>query len=165
MEPYTITLTDQQMAQAAAVASRLHDHLRSKGVANAHGLAQDQDTQALEIGGAASELACALLLKLPWTASVQGSAYGPDIGTRTQVRSTCKARVHHSLIVRDRDLCKYGNVPFILVVQEGKTFSLLGWLMAQDATVKGKFWDGGLDRPGAWFVSQYKLRPMREFRD
>jgi hypothetical protein len=156
-----ITLTTQQMEEAAAVARRLHNNLRRRGVRDAHGLRARDATAELEAGGAQAELAASLLLGVPWTAGRSADKYGPDIGTRTQVRSSNKPRSSHCLIVRPRDIEKYGNVPFVLVIQAGRLFRIHGWTMALDAATDEFRWDGGdRQRPEAWFVPEAKLLPI-----
>jgi hypothetical protein len=145
---------------AAGIAKSLHDRLRKRGVKDGHGL--KNATAEMEAGGAQSELATSLLLNCEWSASQDGhDSKGPDVGTRTQVRSSNKPRNHHSLIVRSKDIEKYGNVPFVLVIQTGKRFEVKGWMMAFDALTAGKLWDGGdRSRPDAWFVPEEKLLPI-----
>lgn len=159
--PSVITLTDRQMEEAATVARRLHDGLRRRGVRNAHGLRDKEATRELEAGGAQAELAASLLLGVPWTARYDDDPCSADIGTRTQVRSSNKPRPSHCLIVRQRDLDKYGNVPFLLVIQTGQMFRIHGWMMAFDAARPEFLWDGGDPaRPKAWFVPERRLHPI-----
>lgn len=157
-----VELTGEQMAVADRVAARLHDGLRRRGVKDAHGLRKEDATREMEAGGAAAEMATALLLGVPWAAGEPGNdPYGPDIGTRTQVRSSNKPRPRHSLIVRSRDIEKYGDVPFVLVIQTGRVFTIHGWMMAFEAVKKGRLWDGGDGgRPEAWFVPEEKLHDI-----
>lgn len=156
-----ITLIPFQMEQAAKVARNLSNTLRKRGVKNAHGLRKRDATAELEEGGAQAELAASLMLGVEWTASKSNDPFGPDIGTRTQVRSSNKPRGHHSLIVRPRDIEKYGDVPFLLVIQNGPNFVIKGWMMALEATRVGRLWDGNdRQRPEAWFVPEEKLHPI-----
>lgn len=159
-----ITLTSEQMMDAANVAKQLHDRLRKKGCKDAHGLRKSDATAEMEAGGAQAELAAALMLGVEWSARNSCDTNGPDIGQRTQVRSSSKERSSHSLIVRSRDLEKYGNVPFVLIIQQGAKFRILGWMMAFEATQKGRLWDGNNDRPQAWFVSQDYLHNTQLLR-
>lgn len=158
---HSITLTSFQMDQADRVARRLHDRLRRLGVKNAHGLRDRDATPEMEANAAAAELAAALLLDVPWTASLLNDPCGPDIGSRTQVRSSNRPRNHHSLIVRPRDIEKYNDVPFVLVIQRGCHFTIKGWMMAFEATKEGRLWNGGdRQRPDAWFVGEEKLHDI-----
>lgn len=150
------------MRRVAAVARKLHDGIRARGGKDGHGLRAEDATAEMEAGGAQAELAASLLLGVPWTAGGDGHhPDGPDIGSRTQVRSSSVRRDHHSLIVRPRDIHKYGDVPFLLVIQAGRKFTLLGWMMSYEATRAGRLWNGGDGRrPPAWFVPQEKLHPV-----
>ncbi len=161
----TITLTDAQMTRAAQVASKLHDRLRRQGVKDAHGLRKADATVEMESGAAAAELAASLMLGVAWTTSEKNDPYGADIGERTQVRSSGKLRSSHSLIVRSRDIEKYGDVPFLLVIQEGKAFRILGWMMSFEALKVGRLWDGGdSKRPDAWFVHESLLHHIQTLK-
>ena len=154
------------MDQAAKAAKCLHDRIRKNGGKNAHGLRDRDATAEIEAGGAAAELAASLILRVPWTASIADNYFGPDIGVRTQVRSSNKLRRSHCLIVRERDLDKYGNVPFVLVIQTFNTFKIHGWMMSVEATTAGNLWDGGdSGRPPAWFVPEAKLYSIDTLKD
>lgn len=157
-----ITLSTQQMIRAAIVAQELHDDLRARGVQDGHGL-KNAITE-MEAGGAQAELAASILLGVEWTGEKNLGPYAADIGTRTQVRSSNKPRSRHSLIVRQRDLDKYGDVPFLLVIQTGNTFRIHGWMMAKEAAQDRFLWDGGdKTRPKAWFVPErflYSIEKM-----
>lgn len=157
-----ITLTEEQMAEAAEVSRKLHDAIRARGGRDAHGLRAKDATREMEDGGAAAEMAAALMLGVPWSASLPGHGQnGPDIGTRTQVRSSNVRRASHHLIVRDRDISKYGDTPFVLVIQQDRTFRILGWMMSHEARRIGRVWDGGdRSRPPAYFVHQSYLLPI-----
>lgn len=156
-----VFLSQEQMALAATVAEELHGKLRAAGVKDGHGARPEDMTPEVEAGGSAAEIAAALFLGVPWTAQHADDPYGADVGLRTQIRSTNKVRHSHSLIVRQRDLQKYGNVPFILVVQTGNRFELKGWAMAYDVKTRGREWDGGdHSRPPAYFLHESQLQPM-----
>lgn len=164
--PVIVELSKEQMQEAADAAKRLHDMLRARGARNAHGLRDEDATADLEAGGAAAELAVSVYLGVRWAGAVGNSSYGPDVGERTQVRSSNRPRKHHCLIVRQRDIDKYGNVPFVLVIQEGNRFEIKGWAWAQDAVRRGRFSDGGdKDRPKAWFLGEEFLRPIEDLED
>lgn len=157
---YVVTLTPEEMASAAAVAKELHDKLRRRGIKDGHGLRREDATAELEAGGAAAELAAAKFYGVEWSASQPGhKADGPDIGNQTQVRSSNKPRASHHLIVRAKDVLKYGpDVPFILVIQTGNQFEIKGWATAREACEKGRIWDGGDSRrPEAYFLHESKL--------
>ncbi len=157
-----VTLSKEELTDASKVAADLHDRLRKRGVKDAHGARRGDISREDEAGGAAAELAVARLLGVEWTAGQPGhDTYGPDVGTRTQVRSSNKPRPSHHLIVRSRDIEKYHDVPFVLVIQTGTQFDVKGWCMAYEALEIGRLWDGGnSQRPDAWFVHESKLHPI-----
>jgi hypothetical protein len=163
---FVVTLSDEEMRQAAQVAKDLHDRLRRRGVRDGHGLRKEDATPEMEAGGAAAELAAAKFYGVPWAASQPGhKADGPDIGTRTQVRSSNKPRSSHHLIVRVKDITKYKDVPFILVIQTGNQFEIKGWASSFDAVNRGREWDGGdKGRPPAYFLHETKLNPPNTLR-
>jgi hypothetical protein len=156
-----VVLSREEMDRAAGVARKLHDKLRKRGVKDGHGLRKKDATAEMEAGGAQSELAAAKFYGVPWSASLPGHQKdGPDIGMRTQVRSSNVPRSSHHLIVRSKDVTKYGDVPFLLVIQSGCRFEMKGWAMAHDAIERGRLWDGGdSGRPEAWFLHESKLNP------
>lgn len=159
-----IELTPEEMAFAASVAKELHDRLRSAGKRDAHGLKAEELGWDFEAGGAQAELAASKYFEVPWSASLPGhTAASADIGTRTQIRSSAKFRASHSLLVRPRDLAKYGNVPFVLVIQTGNTFEIKGWMMSEDAKKVGRYYtDNG--RPPVYLVHESKLFPAQTLK-
>lgn len=157
---FRIKLSPEEMAAAAKVAKELHDRLRKRGIKDGHGLRRADATAELEAGGAQAELAAAKFYDVPWSASMPGhDKNGPDIGNRTQIRSSNKPRPSHHLIVRTKDILKYGSdVPFVLVIQAGSEFEIKGWATAREACEKGRDWDGGdSGRPPAYFLHESKL--------
>ncbi len=64
----TVMLTDEQLREAAAVAKKLHDGCRKKGIKDAHGLRKQDATADMETTGAAAEMALAQYLGVAWTA-------------------------------------------------------------------------------------------------
>jgi hypothetical protein len=161
----TIVLAGEEMLRARLVAQQLHSTLRALGVPDAHGAKPEDITPEIEAVAAAAELATAKLFGVPWTASLPGASRdGPDIGRRTQVR--CPKRPGLRLIVREWDIAKYGDVPFVLVYREGCRFTFPGWLMSHEARQVGQWTDAGRsDRGRAWFIDQRKLRPIKSLED
>lgn len=155
-----IVLTARQIDFAASVSDALHDRLRSRGISNAHG-AGDELTREIERMSAAAELAVSLYLGVKWTSSQTDDAFSSDVGERTQVRSSGASRKKHNLIVRQRDIEKYGDVPFVLVTWSDRIFTIRGWTMSCKTSLLGRFWDGGdSSRPKAWFVPENALCPI-----
>jgi hypothetical protein len=157
-----VILSSRELTMARDQAEALHGRLRRRGIKDGHGAKQGEITPEMEAGGAAAELAVAGYLQTDWTAA-SGDAYSADVGKNVQVRSSNKPRPSHCLIIRRRDLDKYGeDAMFVLVIQSGNTFDLKGWLRAGDARKVGRFHSGGLNRPPAWFVPENQLRDMKE---
>lgn len=164
----TVFLSDAEMALAWSESEKIHGPLRAKGTRNAHGMTAEAATSDLEASGHACELALSLYLDREWSAVTRrspdgGKALGPDVGDHLQVRSSDVPRKRHHLIVRARDLKEHGDVPFVLVIRQGRAFSIRGWAMCGEVGTIGRWWDGGRPgRPKAWFVPEDKLRPIRE---
>lgn len=151
-----VELSREEMAKGAAVAKELHDRLRSYGVRDGHGL-RAGDHSAMEAGGAQAELAVAKYYGVPWTASLPGhTAKSPDVGARTQVRSSFVQRSSHHLQIRNRDIDKYGNVPYILVIQTGNIFEIKGWIMCEEGLKVCRVYDAN-GRPPVFQVHESKL--------
>jgi hypothetical protein len=150
------------MLHAGRVARNLQGRLRAAGIPDAHGARPFDIGPAREVGGRAAELAAARYYRVAWTSSrPDAHRDGPDIGRRTQVRHI--GNPTHSLIVRPREIERYGNVPFVLVFRAGRTFTIRGWVMAYEARRVGRWTNAGrADRPPAWFVAQGLLRPAEE---
>ncbi len=155
--PCTISLSESEMKQAASVAQELHDSLRKRGVRNGHGLRDADATPEMESGGAQSELAASKFFEVKWSASMpDNGTKGPDIGKRTQVRSSNKYRPSHSLLIRPRDIEKYGDVPYVLVIQNGCEFNIKGWIMAFDGLKIARVYDDN-GRPPVYMIHESKL--------
>lgn len=153
-----VVLSDDQLKEATKVAKELHDSCRRKGIRDGHGLRKADATSDMETTGYAAEMALAQYLGVEWTARDSQDPKGPDVGERTQVRSSHVERAFHHLIVRTRDIEKYGNVPFVLVIRKGNAFFVKGWMMSYEAVNVGRWWDGGdSGRPPAYFVPEDKL--------
>lgn len=132
-----------------------------KGHRNACGLRRRE--YGPELTGAAAELALALELGCGWTGAIEMG--GPDVGLRTQVRSSDVPRKTSHLIVRPRDFELYGEAPFVLVIRAGQEFLCKGWCLNTEAPRLGWFGDGGKNRPDAWFVPEERLRPIEELEN
>ena len=133
---------------------------KAGGARNMHGITPEDDTPEVAVGAAQAELALSLFLNVEWASYRKG---GPDVGERTQVRSSMRERSSHSLIVRPRDLELYGDVPFVLVIQKRNRFEVLGWMSSVEATRVGKLCNGGnWKRPDAWFVHESLLHSLEE---
>lgn len=120
----TVELTEYEMQMcekvgrdrhAAAVAKHRNPGL---GPSNAEG----------HVRGAQCEFACSVGLNLFWRPFFEVITGLKDVGDMVQVRSTVLS--HGRLIVKPADKsCD----PFVLVRQEGRLHSLVGWLNAGDA--------------------------------
>ncbi len=101
----------------------------------------------------AAERAAALLLGVPYNGE-------RSIGNRTQVRVIDRPE-HHCLCVRESDLDRYGNVPFVLVRKEDNRCTILGWVMGREARKIGRRADNGdMKRMPMWMVEDYLLHPI-----
>jgi hypothetical protein len=153
-----VELTREEMQRAANVAKELHDRLRRRGIKDGHGLKAGNHAD-MEAGGAQSELAVANYYGVQWTSSLPGhTAMSPDIGSRTQVRSSYIPRASHHLQIRPKDIEKYGNVPYVLVIQNQNRFEIKGWIMAFDGLKVARVYDGN-GRPPVYQIHESKLLP------
>lgn len=165
MTESTVTLTQEEMARAARVAKDLHDRLRNEGKKDAHGFKADAvEMQRIEAGASQAELAVAKFYEVKWSAeNPDNGPYGPDVGDRTQVRSSGKPRKSHNLMVRPWDLKKYGNVPFVLVIQDGEKFTIKGWAMSEDVINHGWLYNTP-GRPAVHMLPESKLKPPESLK-
>jgi hypothetical protein len=155
----TVTLSDDEWDQASEVVRIIEERTLARGGNNrSHGLKQAFSHEERTIAHAA-ELAAAIALNVYWTGS-EGNSSASDIGQRTQVRCLLK-ETSRCLLIRESEIRKYGNVPFVLVrYREGK-FLILGWIMAEKAKEVGKLTDGGdASRPPMYLVEQKHLHSV-----
>jgi hypothetical protein len=158
-------LSQEEMTFASQRAIELHKEARARGVPDAHGARPGDITPDDEIGAAQAEFAASRIFGVKWSAGERNARKdGPDIGRRTQVRRVIKLS-SKSLIIRPWDLQKYGDVPFLLMRQEGNVFAARGWIMACEAGRVCQLTDKGTGRPPAWFVRESQLHPIEHLKD
>lgn len=147
-----IELTEHEMRFAAQVGAERYLRSSLSDAKPAAGATRSWD---IDINGAMAEMAAAKALGLYWGATVNNFD-GPDIGAKTQVRWT--PRHNGRLILRQDDNPEHY---FILVTGEPPHLTVQGWIIARDG-MRGEFvTDAGVDdRPEAWFVPQWALRPL-----
>ncbi len=107
-----------------------------------------------DILGAASELAVAKWLGIPWSRSVNTFTSEADVGEDIDVRAT--HRPGGSLILRQKD---HPYRWFVLVTGEPPNMALQGYVHGTDAMLP-EFWCNPRDYGGAWFVPQSALLPV-----
>ena len=151
-----ITLNSAELLVAAQVGSmrRVASMKRKLGVY----LHSGKDNWAIDIDGAAAEMAVAKHLNVYWVPSVN-TGKSADVGN-FQVRST--EHEHGKLIIRENDA---KNEKFILVIYKPPTFKIVGWIYSDDAKTN-KYWKEPDEiGVGAWWVPQSDLRPMETIND
>jgi hypothetical protein len=109
---------------------------------------------AMDIDGAAAEMAVAKYLNMYWVPTVNAGKEADVAGF--QVRST--NHLNGNLLIRENDVKRE---QYILVISQPPTFKIIGWIWSDDAKSE-KYWrppdeTGG----GAWWVPQSDLMPMR----
>jgi hypothetical protein len=113
---------------------------------------------AMDIDGAASEMAAAKYLNIYWVPTVNAGKAADVAGF--QVRST--NHEHGKLVIRENDV---KNEKYILVISQPPTFKIIGWIWANDAKNE-KYWRPPDDTGGgAWWVPQAVLEPMERIND
>lgn len=108
-----------------------------------------------DVLGAASELAVARWLGVPWLRSVNTFHDQADVGEDVDVRST--DRREGSLILRDNDPPYRW---FVLVTGVPPALSLNGYIWGADAMAP-RWWRNAHGTSGAWFVPQSELIPIQ----
>lgn len=122
-----IELTDDEMQVAVWVGAMRRVGAIRKGLQYRNGPPQYPGQEwAIDIVGAAGELACAKYLGLYWH-GLSPLARGCDVAGNVDVRSSL--RDDAPLIVRDRDA---DDRPFVLVTGRPPLLTLRGWLVARD---------------------------------
>lgn len=118
-----VELTEYEMEMCKFVGLARNSSARARG--RNRGLGPSDEPG--DVRGAQCEYACAIGLNLFWRPHV-GDITGKDAGDLVQVRSTVLP--HGRLIVKPGDK---DNDPFVLVLQEGRVHTLVGWLYAKAA--------------------------------
>lgn len=146
-----VMLTEYEMQMCEAVG-------RARN-ASAEALGRDPGlgptSAASHVRGAQCEFACSVGLNLFWRPQV-GNIRSKDVGGLVQVRSTVLPTGR--LIVKPAD---NDNDPFVLVRQDGRAHTLLGWLDARNAKRLTLVRDHG---DPAHFVGQELLRDVHQLK-
>ena len=148
-----VVLTQQEILYGAQIGIFKFLETRKQQAQQKHG-ADLADRWRFTIEGALGELALAKYLGVFWSGSHQGAEDLPGFEVRTSTE------INNRLIVRheDRD-----DSRFVLVIGTLGHYHLVGWIMGKDA--KYQDWlESPADRPPAFFVPQYALRPMGEVK-
>ena len=61
-------------------------------------------------------------------------------------------------MIRPRDIEKYGDVPYVLVIQTKNEFEIKGWTMAFEGLKVARCYDDN-GRPPVYLVHESKLNP------
>jgi hypothetical protein len=149
-----IVLTPLEMALTEFVArQRIRDGMRAK--ADEHKYGFDGDPLAIMVEGCRGECIVAKALNVYWTGAGVDYSNEEDVG-RLQVRTT-----HHRngcLLHRPNE--EHHDDPWILVIGEGNTYHLAGWLYGHE--IRRQEWlREPAGRPPAYFAPQGSLRPFR----
>lgn len=144
-----VQLTDEEMAVAEWLGEQRHK--RSEFRQARYGGTRDKE---YNIAGCVAECAVAKYLDVFW---MGGSIGAPDVGEKTQVRSTDRPDGHLLVHPKDPD-----DAPFVLVTGTRPVFVLAGWLLGRDCKQQ-KWWRENTGRP-AFFVPQAALHPIEELR-
>jgi hypothetical protein len=144
-----LTLTPEQSAHADRVARDRDARHKTIGTPNKHKLVADVGGR-FNRQGMRGEKAVALHYDYPWEGDV-GNVGAPDVGPY-EVRSI--GQRHLSLTLHDTDR----SAPFILVLVQDATFTLLGWLWKEEGT-KPQYWRTDRRSPAYW-VPQRDLHRM-----
>jgi len=170
MEAPVIYLTDEEKAMCDEYAEKFHAEIKEKGIPDAHDGEPDLNDERF---GHRSEYALSKYLGVPWTAKITRDKLSPDVGTRTQVRSSYRFD-YHRLIIRPKDMRKYGEDQLYVLVlhSEDGGHILAGWCHASERNVLGKFGNMGVvnrrtgkPRPPCWFIERDNLHPITEIKN
>lgn len=149
-----ITLTPLEMALTEFVAKqRLRDGERAK--ADEHKYGFDGDPFAVMVEGCRGELVVAKALNVYWSGAGTDYANESDVG-RLQVRVT----KHRTGRLIHRPVEEHHDDPWVLVVGEGDTYHLAGWLYGHECRQE-RWLTAPAGRPPAYFVPQDALRPFQ----
>lgn len=149
-----VQLEWHEVLMAAAIGVNRHIESRRKGLKDFITIQGYGDNKwDMDIEGAASEMAVAKHLGLYWDGAIN-SFKGGDVG-RLQVRS---ARLHdYKLIVRNNDS---DTDLFVLVTGSSPDYRIHGYLSGKMAK-EAKWWHVPNKPPGAFFVPQDSLKPLK----
>jgi len=156
MSTISVTLTEYEMAMCERVGRDRNASARAYRRDPGLGPTSQAGNVSGDVRGAQCEYACAIGLNLFWRPSV-GSIASRDAGDLVQVRSTVLP--HGRLIIKPGD---DDNDGFVLVLQQGRDHTLLGWLLASDAKALAPLTSDYGDP--AHFVSQRDLRDVHELK-
>ncbi len=154
-----VSLTQYECEMAAAVGIHRQIQAIYKKLPDKHGC-DPEDGFKIHVLGACGELVLAKALDRHWPGSVNTHKEGADVGTRFQVRT--RTKTWHDLIVRPDD--RVTDV-FVLVLGVPPHFEIVGWVVGEDARVKGQWKDYGKRGAFAWFVNRADLRPFEELKE
>lgn len=115
------------------------------------------DQLELHYQGCLAEMAFAKGMNRYWSGAGTHYYKDDDVG-RVQVRSTPRERGR--MIVRPKDLVRFANAPWVLVVGSCPTFRIAGWIWGYEARQE-RWLDDPVGRPYAYWVPQWALRPCR----
>lgn len=148
-----VVLTDQECNIARFVAEqRNRDGAQAGADASKYGY--DGSTLELHYRGCLGEMAFAKGLNRYWSGAGCSYHVDDDVG-RVQVRVS--AHPHACLLVRPNEEAL--DDPWVLVVGEGNTYSIVGWLWGRET--RREIWlRSPAGRPPAYFVPQEALRPI-----
>ena len=106
-----------------------------------------------------AEIAVSRVFNLCWTGCGKGSEGMRDVGYLLEVRSIQQS--HLGLLVRDKD---EDDSPIVLVlVDENRKCTLLGWEMVGNVKKHGRVLDGDTSKP-AYIMRQEQLYPIKTLK-
>ena len=151
---HDVELSPIEVAMAAMVGGARRSESAYFKRKNKHGMGPDADMLAIDILGAAGEMAVARVLGRYWGGDVS-SFKRADLGHSVQVRT--RSNHDYDLIIRHDD-----NPEDVYVLVTGTTTRLRvhGWIRGAEAK-KDEWLKTYGDRPAAWFVPQSALRPLK----
>ena len=103
------------------------------------------------LAGVKSEMAVAKYLEIPYDGDI-GIAGNFDVGGKYEVRGTTYK--NGCLLLHPEDK----PAPYILVIEDGDTFELAGWIMGEEGKKK-EYWREDVRSP-CYFVPQYRLNDI-----
>ena len=150
--PISVTLTWEEMKEAATVGICRNVESLRQGDKNAHGY-DGSDTWTVNIEGACAELAFAKAMGIKGDGGIN-TYKAADVGNDWQVRWSPEHG--NRLIVRSNDSDDHR---FVLVSGQSPSFRIQGWRRGRDA--KRPYWrEAPCGRPAAYFVPKNCLRPI-----
>lgn len=152
---HDVELSPIEVAMAAMVGGARRaesEHFKRK---NKHGMGPDADMLAIDILGAAGEMAVARVLGRYWGGDVS-SFKRADLGHSVQVRT--RSKPDYDLIIRHDD---NPEDVYVLVTGTPTRLRVHGWIRGAEAK-KDEWLKTHGDRPAAWFVPQDALRPLKK---